>query len=138
MLCTEKAAYQSIKSDKVRIVEYDKPAVKHLRISGSKTFAYIPEQKSTKWDALTVESIHVSYSKTLNGYRILHRDTNKITFSRTIVFDEVFGTFTKLSNFCNPNDGNMEDKPKSLNCIADIQDMYDIRNDCIGTEITEI
>ena len=108
-----------------------KPDVKHLRVFGSKAFVHVPEQKRTKWDAHTVEGIHVGYSETSNGYRILNRDTNKITVSRTVVFDEGFGTFTKI------NDSSVKDELKPANYDASIQYMHDTYDDCIEAEIEE-
>jgi hypothetical protein len=54
---------------------------------------HVPKEKRTKWDAHTIEGVLVGYSETHKGYRILHKDSSKVTVSRTVTFDE--GTVTE-------------------------------------------
>lgn len=40
-----------------------KPNMQHIRVFGSKAFAYIPKEKRTKWDARSEEEILIGYSE---------------------------------------------------------------------------
>ncbi len=78
-----------------------RPDIGHIRVFGCKAYAHVPEEKRTKWDAKATEGVLVGYSETSKGYRILHPNTNKITISRTVVFDEGVGSFDKVKTIEN-------------------------------------
>jgi Reverse transcriptase (RNA-dependent DNA polymerase)/gag-polypeptide of LTR copia-type/Integrase core domain/GAG-pre-integrase domain len=111
-----------------------RPNIKHLRVFGCKAYAHIPKEKRTKWDAKATEGVMVGYSETSTGYRVLHPDTNKITISRTVEFDEGFG-FCKVSDFHDVSSNNTEEKPEPANNDMGIQDMYDLHDADIEVEV---
>ena len=65
-----------------------KPDLSNLRVFGSEAYVHIPKEKRTKWDAHAGKGVLVGYSESSKGYKILHQATNKVTISRTVIFDE--------------------------------------------------
>lgn len=57
----------------------EKPDLQHIRVFGSKAYAYVPKEKRTKWDSHSTEGVLVGYSETSTGYRILNPSTAKVT-----------------------------------------------------------
>jgi len=66
----------------------EKPNLQHIKVFGSKAYAYVPKEKRTKWDSHSTEGVLVGYSETSNGYRILNPTTGKVTICRDVKFDE--------------------------------------------------
>jgi hypothetical protein len=88
-----------------------KPDLSHLRVFGSIAYVHIPKEKRTKWDTHAEEGVLVGYSETSKGYRILHQATNKVTISRSVVFNEGYGTFddSKIVQVQEPHEQNDTD-----------------------------
>jgi len=55
----------------------------------------MPKEKRTKWDTHVEDGVLVGFSEMSKSYRILHQPTNRVTISRSDVFDEGSGTFDK-------------------------------------------
>ena len=98
-----------------------KPDLSHLRVFGSKAFVHIPKEKRTKWDTHAEEGVLVGYSESSKGYRILHRATNKVTISRSVVFDEGCGAFDK-SKIVQDDNGQSFQSP---NLVPDVQEIQE-------------
>jgi len=62
--------------------------LQHLRIFGCRAFAKVPDSRRRKWDAKSQEYIFVGYCEGMNGYRLVHPVTKKLTISRDVVFFE--------------------------------------------------
>lgn len=62
-----------------------KPSMKHLRVFGSKAFAYIPKEKQSKLDLRSKQSIFIGYAL---GYRILDLKTQTVKICNAVFIDE--------------------------------------------------
>ncbi|KAI5355015.1 hypothetical protein L3X38_007910 [Prunus dulcis] len=65
-----------------------KSGVKHLKVFGSICFCHVPNQLRSKLEDAAVKCIFVGYGKCEKGYRVYNLQTNKITTSRSVIFDE--------------------------------------------------
>ncbi|CAL8993818.1 unnamed protein product, partial [Prunus brigantina] len=65
-----------------------KPGIKHMRVFGSVCFCHVPSQLRSKLEDAAVKCIFVGYGKCEKGYRVYNLQTNKITTSRSVIFDE--------------------------------------------------
>ncbi|CAL9019321.1 unnamed protein product, partial [Prunus brigantina] len=65
-----------------------KPGVKHLRVFGSICFCHIPGQLRSKLEDAAETCIFVGYGKCEKGYIVYNLQTNKVTTSRSVIFDE--------------------------------------------------
>ncbi|KAI5349042.1 hypothetical protein L3X38_001929 [Prunus dulcis] len=65
-----------------------KPGVKHLKVFGSICFCHVPNQLRSKLEDAAVKCIFVGYGKCEKGYKVYNLQTNKITTSRSVIFDE--------------------------------------------------
>src|SRR5271170_468109 len=66
----------------------DKPNVDHLRIIGCTAYVHINKQLRTKLDAKSIKCILVGYGNDSKAYRVWNPKTDKIFYSRDVVFDE--------------------------------------------------
>ncbi len=115
-----------------------KPDLSHLRVFGSKAYVHIPKEKRTKWDARAEEGVCVGYSETPKAYRILHQATNKVTISRTVVFDEGCGSFSKSETVQTQNE--QVDVGQSLQMpdqVTDVQEPYNRTDADVEIEVQE-
>lgn len=65
-----------------------KPKLNHLRIFGCTAWAHIPKEKRHKWDVKAKKMTFVGYDENVKGYRLIDRDTDEVTISRDVTFDE--------------------------------------------------
>ena len=65
-----------------------KPDLRHLRIFGYRALVKVPDSRRRKWDAKSQKYIFVGYCEGMNGYRLVHPMTKKLTRSRDVVFFE--------------------------------------------------
>ncbi|KAI5336252.1 hypothetical protein L3X38_015519 [Prunus dulcis] len=65
-----------------------KPGVKHLRVFGSICFCHVPSQLRSNLEDAAEKCIFVCYGKCEKGYRVYNLQTNKVTTSRSVIFDE--------------------------------------------------
>ncbi|PKU66399.1 Retrovirus-related Pol polyprotein from transposon TNT 1-94 [Dendrobium catenatum] len=74
-----------------------KPDYKHLRIFGCACFPLIPASQRTKLQPTAMNNVFLGYSDIHKGYKCLNPNTNKITISRHVTFDESFFPYTTNS-----------------------------------------
>lgn len=65
-----------------------KPAVKHLRVFGSKAFAHIPKEDRRKLDSKAIRCTFIGYCSQYKAYRLFNPSTHKIFVSRDVIFHE--------------------------------------------------
>lgn len=65
-----------------------RPNLAHLRIFGCQAMAHVPDELRQKWDAKSERLIFVGYGENKKGYRLLNPNTNKVIYSRDVVFFE--------------------------------------------------
>jgi hypothetical protein len=70
-----------------------KPKVSHLKVFGSTTYTWIPDEKRTKLDPKRKNMMITGYNDNHKSYRLVDIDTNKVRFSRDVVVDEEVGPF---------------------------------------------
>ena len=66
-----------------------KPNVTHLRVFGSLCFSHIPKDERKKLDFKAQEAIFLGYGLETKGYRLYNLTTQKVFFSRDVIFDEM-------------------------------------------------
>jgi hypothetical protein len=66
----------------------DKPNIDHLRILGCVAYTHINKQLRTKLDPKSIKCIHVGYGDDCKAYRIWNPKTDKVFYSRDVIFDE--------------------------------------------------
>ena len=64
------------------------PAVKHLRVFGSKAFSHIPTEDRRKLDSKAIRCTFVGYFSQFKAYRLFNPSTHKIFVSRDVMFHE--------------------------------------------------
>ena len=65
-----------------------KPAVSHLRVFGSKSFANIPKVDRNKLDPKAMKYIFVGYGTEFKAYKLFNLMTHKTFASRDVIFHE--------------------------------------------------
>ncbi|CAL2280263.1 unnamed protein product [Prunus armeniaca] len=65
-----------------------KPGVKHFKVFGLVCHSLIPGKLRHKLEAISAIGVFIGYGTCENGYRILNLATQKVFFSRDVVFDE--------------------------------------------------
>ncbi|XP_058198441.1 uncharacterized protein LOC131313960 [Rhododendron vialii] len=65
-----------------------KPGVGHLRVFGCIAYAEVPEANRTKLEDKGVKCILVGYDDRTMGYRLYNPITQKVIFSRDVIFEE--------------------------------------------------
>ena len=65
-----------------------KPAVKHLRVFGSKAFSHIPTEDRRKLDSKAIRCTFIGYHSQHKAYRLFNRFTHKNFVSRDVKFHE--------------------------------------------------
>ncbi|CAL8178044.1 unnamed protein product [Prunus armeniaca] len=65
-----------------------KPGVKHFKVFGLVCHSLIPGKLRHKLEATSAIGVFIGYGTCENGYRILNLATQKVFFSRDVVFDE--------------------------------------------------
>ena len=67
-----------------------KQSADHLRVFGCRAIVHIPKamRKKGKLSPRAFQGVMIGYSQTQKGYRILNPDTNEVTVSRDVDFDE--------------------------------------------------
>ena len=65
-----------------------KPNLSHVKTFGAEAYAWIPNEKRNKLDAKAEKLILVGYSENSKAYRLLNKETCKITISRHVKFVE--------------------------------------------------
>ena len=66
-----------------------KPNVTHLRVFGSLCYSHIPKDERKKLDSKAQEAIFLGYGLETKGYRLYNPITQKVYFSRDVIFDEM-------------------------------------------------
>jgi hypothetical protein len=66
-----------------------KPKVSHLKVFGSTAYTWIPAAKRTKLDPKSKKMMLTGYSDTHKAYRLVDVDTDKVSFSKDVVDEEV-------------------------------------------------
>jgi hypothetical protein len=72
----------------VELLYGQKPDISILRTFGARAYVHIPGKLRTKLDPVSKIGVMVGYEPHTKGYRVLLDDTNKITVSRNVMFDE--------------------------------------------------
>ena len=72
----------------VELLHDKKPDISAMRTFGARAYVHIPGKLRTKLDPVSKIGVMVGYEPHTKGYRILLDDTNKITVSRNVMFDE--------------------------------------------------
>lgn len=70
-----------------------KPKISHLKVFGSTTYVWIPDAKRTKLDSQSEKLMLTGYSDNHKAYQLIDVNTNCLTYSRDVVFDEKGGPF---------------------------------------------
>jgi hypothetical protein len=70
-----------------------KPRVNHLKVFGSTTYAWIPDEKRTKLDPKRKKLMITGYNDSHKAYRLVDVDTNQLSFNRDVIVDEEVGPF---------------------------------------------
>lgn len=65
-----------------------KPSIAHIRIFGSPTYAYIPDQKRKKMDPCSEKLILVGYADELKAYKLFNPRTKKASYARSVIVHE--------------------------------------------------
>ena len=66
----------------------EKPKIDHLWIIGCTAYVHINKQLCTKLDAKSIKCILVGYGNDCKAYRVWNPKTNKVFYSRDVIFDE--------------------------------------------------
>lgn len=64
-----------------------KPDLRHMRVFGFDAYAYVPKQKTTKFDA-RAKKLVVGYDSESSNYRLFNPVTKCVTISRHVAFNE--------------------------------------------------
>lgn len=65
-----------------------KSSILHCRVFGSPSYAFIPDHKRGKMDPRSEKSLLVGYMDDLKAYKLMHPQTHKATYSRSVIFNE--------------------------------------------------
>ena len=68
----------------------NKPDHLSLKIFGSICYAHVPKATRKKLDNTGIKCRFLGYSEDQKGYRLLQEDTNKIIYSRRIIWNETY------------------------------------------------
>jgi len=71
-----------------------KPDLSHVKVFGCEAYAHIPKLHRKKWDPKSKKLIFVGYQGDSKNYRLMDPETNRITVSRDVSFNE--NTTSKL------------------------------------------
>lgn len=85
-----------------------KPKISHLKVFGSVAYVWIPDAKRSKLDSKSQKLMMTGYSDHHKAYRLIDIDTERLIFSRDVVFDEDRGFFQS------PSEQRSEDQPHSV------------------------
>lgn len=66
-----------------------KPKLRHLKDFGSTTYTWIQNSKRTKLDPKSKKLMITGYTDSRKAYRLVNIDTNKVSFGRDVVDEEV-------------------------------------------------
>ena len=67
----------------------EKPDISNMRTFGCDAYVHVPNLLRKKLDSKSVKKIFVGYEDGLKGYRLLDPSTNRITYSRDVIFNEI-------------------------------------------------
>ena len=67
----------------------EKPSVTHLRVFGSACYSHIPKDERKKLDPKAQEAIFLGYGIETKGYRLYNINSQKVYFSRDVIFNEM-------------------------------------------------
>jgi len=70
-----------------------KPSLSHLRVFGCDAYVHVPKEKRTKLDSKYEKCIFIGYKDGLKGYKLWNPVTQKVVYSRDVVFREVKDVF---------------------------------------------
>lgn len=65
-----------------------KANIEHLKSFGADVYIHIPKQLRRKWDRKAIKCVFVGYGENVKGFRVWNPSTNKIEFSRDVIFCE--------------------------------------------------
>jgi FtsZ-interacting cell division protein YlmF len=66
----------------------EKPNVEHLKVFGCTAYAHIPKDERKKLDPKARKCIMLGYSSEVKGYRLFNPETQRILYSRDVIFNE--------------------------------------------------
>jgi len=66
-----------------------KPSLSHLRVFGCDAYVHVLKEKLTKLDSKSEKCIFIRYKDGLKGYKIWNPVTQKVVYSRDVVFRKV-------------------------------------------------
>lgn len=81
-----------------------KPRISHLKVFGSLAYVWIPDAKRSNLDSNSQKLMFTGYSDNHKAYRLIDVDTDRLIFSRDVVFDEDQGPFQLSSSEQNSKD----------------------------------
>ena len=91
-----------------------KPKVCHLKVFGSTSYTWIPDEKRIKLDPKSKKLMIIRYNDTHKAYKLVDIDTNKVSFSRDVVDEEVGPFHTPLEFHITKQLGMVEDSGVKL------------------------
>ena len=65
-----------------------KPTVRHLRVWGCTAYAYVAQEKRSKFDAKAVKCIMIGYSESSKAWRLWDTERKRLIVSRDVTFNE--------------------------------------------------
>jgi hypothetical protein len=66
-----------------------KPSLQHLRVFGCDAYVHVPKENRSKLDKKAEKCIFIGYKDGVKGYKLWNPRTQKIVYSRDVVFREV-------------------------------------------------
>jgi len=66
-----------------------KPSLRHIRVFGYEAYAYVPNEKRSKLENKAIKCIFIGYGIGVKGYKLWNLDTEKVLYSRSVIFREV-------------------------------------------------
>jgi hypothetical protein len=67
----------------------NKPSLTHLKVFGCDAYVHVPKENMSKIDKKDEKCIFIGYKDGLKGYKLWNPETNKVVYSRDVVFREI-------------------------------------------------
>jgi hypothetical protein len=65
------------------------PSLTHLKVFDCDAYVHVPKENSSKMDKKAEKCIFIGYKDGLKGYKLWNPKTNKVVYSRDVVFREI-------------------------------------------------
>jgi hypothetical protein len=65
------------------------PSLTHLKVFGCDAYVHVPKENMSKLDKKAEKCIFIGYKDGLKGYKLSNPETNKVVYSRDVVFREM-------------------------------------------------